>query len=145
MSDPAHDLDSPADLQRAVGEVSMRLLAGAVPRATLDQLRRTLEQSPAEYPWRVATNVILAEPVDAQRVVQQALAAQRDWILRGGRERPKPGIAHRTKGLVARLVAQLVFGIVFAVVLIAGLLLLKHKVPECDIYRLLDGVRGLFG
>ncbi|MBE7504651.1 MAG: hypothetical protein HS113_31030 [Verrucomicrobiales bacterium] len=139
------DLAQPDDTLQAVGAVSLRLLAGAVSKRTMEQLQRTVQQSPSEFPWQVVTQAVLAEPVDAQKLVQQGLQAQRDWIVRGGRERPATPLGQRTKGFVARLVAQLIFGVIFAAVVVAALLLLKHKLDWFDIYRVLDWFRGLFG
>lgn len=113
-------------------------MAGAVPKPSLDRLRRAAQDAGAEYPWESATRTILAEPVDAQRLVQQGLAAQRDWILRGGRETPKPGIGARAKGLLARICAQLVFGALFGLVLVVGLVAVKYQWPKFDIYVAVD-------
>lgn len=145
MSEPVAEPGRPEATLDAVAHASLRLMAGSVSARTLGQLRRTLEASPAEYPWQVATQAILAEPVDPQRLVQQGLAAQRDWILRGGREKPGPTIGRRAKGLLARLCAQLVFGVLYAVVIVAILVLLKHRYDGVDIYRVLDWVRPLMG
>lgn len=145
MSATPPDLAQPADVLGAVSAVSLRLLAGAVPKRTMEQLQRTLRQSHAEFPWQVVTQAVLSEPVDPQQLVQQGLAAQRDWILRGGRETPRPQVGARAKGLLARLCAQLVFGALYTVVILAILLLLKHKLPELDIYRVLDWIRSLAG
>lgn len=139
------DLARPDDTLGAVAGASLRLMAGAVSKKTMEQLRRTLQQSPAEFPWQVVTQAVLAEPVDEQRLVQQALVAQRDWILRGGRETPGPGIGYRAKGLLARLCAQLIFGAIYTVVIVVVLLLLKHKVPGFDIYRVLTWFQQTFG
>jgi hypothetical protein len=145
MSATPPDLAQPDDTLHAVGAVSLRLMAGAVSKRTLEQLRRTVQQSPAEYPWQVVTQVVLAEPIEPQRLVQQGLTAQRDWILRGGRETPGPGIAHRTKGLVARICAQLIFGAIYTVVIVVLLLMLKFKMPGFDIYRILTWGQQTFG
>lgn len=142
---PGDDLADPQAALRAVGETSLRLLAGAVPKGKLDQLRRLVEQSPDAFPWQLVTRELLADPIDAQRLMQQGLVAQRDWIARGGRTSKGPGIVRRTKGFVARLMAQLVFGVMFAVVLVAGLILLQIKVEWFDIYQLVPWVKGLFG
>jgi len=145
MNDPAADPGRSDATLDAVAQASLRLMAGAVSKRTMDQLQRTLQQSPAEFPWQVATQAILAEPVDPSRLVQQGLVAQRDWILRGGRETPGPGIGHRAKGLLARLCAQLIFGALYAIVIVALLLLLKHKLPGFDIYRVLAWFQSAFG
>jgi hypothetical protein len=139
------DLARPDDTMQAVAAVSLRLMAGAVPKRTLEDLRRSVQASAAEYPWQVVTQAILAAPAEPQQLVQQGLVAQRDWILRGGRETPSPRLSTRAKGLFARLCAQLIFGLIYAVVIIVLLLLLKYKLPDWDIYRLLGWVQGLFG
>lgn len=139
------DLAQPGDTLTAVGAVSLRLMAGAVSKRTMEQLQRTVQQSQGEFPWQVVTQAVLAEPVDEQRLVQQGLQAQRDWIVRGGRERPGPSVGRRAKGFLARLCAQLLFGVLFATVLVAGLVLLKHKLPDYDIYRLLTWAQDLLG
>lgn len=145
MSETPPDLTEGEDTLRAVSDVSLRLMAGTVPKGKMEQLKRTVEQSTAEYPWQVVTQTVLAEEVDQQRLVQQGLAAQRDWILRGGRTAKGPSITHRTKGLVARLVAQLIFFVIFSVVILIALLVLKYKMPEWDIYRILTWIQELFG
>jgi hypothetical protein len=128
------DPGRPEEVHDAVAHASLRLLAGAVPKATMDRLRRDAKASGAEYPWEAATRALLADPAEPGQLVQRGLAAQRDWILRGGRETPGPGLAARTKGLFARLAAQLVFGLLYAVVVVVGLIVLKHIRPSLDIY-----------
>lgn len=144
MSQTPPDLAHPEETLQAVSAVSLRLLAGAVPKKTMDQLQRAVQQSAAEFPWQVVTQAVLAEPVDPQKLVQQGLQAQRDWIVRGGREKPGRPLSMQAKGLLAKLLAQLVFLSIFAVVLVVALLLLKHKLPWFDIYRLLEWVYDVF-
>jgi hypothetical protein len=144
-SPPAPDLGKPDEALQAVGAVSLRLLAGAVPKQAMEQLRRMVQESPSEFPWQVVTQAVLAQPADPQQLVQQGLRAQRDWILRGGRETPRPGMSQRAKGLLARLCAQAIFFVIYTLVVVAALLLLRHKVPELDIYRITAWVTGLFG
>jgi hypothetical protein len=141
---PLLDLDQPAAAYEAVAHASLRLLAGAVDRPLFAQLQRQLAASPDSYPWQEATRALLAPPVDAQQLVQRGLQAQRDWILRGGRETPKPALARRAKGLLARLCAQLLFAVLFAVVLLVALLAVKHRWPELDIYQALDWLYRTF-
>jgi hypothetical protein len=143
--DRGPDLAQPDDALQAVAAVSLRLLAGAVSKRTMEQLQRTLQQSQGEFPWQVVTQAVLAEPVEPQRLVHQGLQAQRDWIVRGGRERPSPSLGKRAKGFFARLCAQLIFGCLFTLVVVAALLLLKHKLPDFDIYRVLTWFRAQFG
>lgn len=144
MSAQPPDLEHPEQTLQAVGEVSLRLMAGAVPKRTIEQLQRTVQQSAAEYPWQVVTQVILAEPIAPQQLVQQGLQAQRDWILRGGRETPGKPIGQRAKGLLAKLVAQLIFLVLLSAVLYAALLLVKHKLPGFDLYAPLEWLYATF-
>ena len=109
-----------------------------MPKPTLERLRRDAKAAGAEYPWETATRALLADPVEPGQLVQRGLAAQRDWILRGGRETPKPGIGVRTKGLLARLAAQLVFGLLYTAVVASVLVVLKYKHPSIDIYVAVD-------
>ena len=139
---PSPEGTPPDETLHQVGAVAMRLMAGAVPKPLMADLQRTVQQSSQGYPWQDVTRRVLASPIDEQKVVQQALVAQRDWILRGGRENPGRGLAHKTKGLVAKLVAQFLVLVVYAVLLIGGLLLLQHKFPEWNIYRL-PGLVGI--
>lgn len=145
MSPTPPDLAQPDDTLQAVADVSLRLMAGAVSKRTMEQLQRTVQQTPTEFPWQVVTQAVLAEPVDAQRLVQQGLQAQRDWILRGGREAPGRPLSYKAKSLLARICAQLIFVAIYTVVVVVALLLLKHKLPDFDIYRILTWVQGLFG
>lgn len=143
--DPNPDAASPApeDPMVAIGEVSARLLAGVVSKRTMEALRRTVEASPSEYPWQVVGQVVRQEPVEPQDLAQRALRAQRDWILRGGRETPGKPIGLQAKTLLAKLVAQSIFLVFFTVAVVALLLLLKHQWPGADIYALLEWGKGL--
>ena len=107
-----------ADSIEGIAAVSLRLLAGTVSRKTLEALKRTLLASPDEYPWRVVNQVVLGETVDEQQLAQQGLRAQRDWILRGGRENPGKPLGLQAKTLLAKITAQSLFAVVFAVVLV---------------------------
>ncbi len=127
-----------------IAGVSLRLLAGTVSRKTLDALKRTVQASPDEYPWRVVNQVVLAEPFDAQDLAQKGLRSQRDWILRGGRENPGKPLGLQAKTFLAKVVAQLLFGLLFAIVLVVLLLTINHKWPEINIYRVLEWVRSTF-
>jgi hypothetical protein len=144
MSSIPPDLADPDQTLQAVSAVSLRLMAGAVPKKTLEQLQRTVQQSAAEFPWQIVTQAVLAEPIEPQRLVQQGLQAQRDWILRGGRETPGRPLSVQAKGLVAKLLAQLIFLGIFSVVMLVALLLLKHKMPDFDIYRVLSWLYETF-
>jgi hypothetical protein len=147
MSEPQEQLDlSDGDIARqAVGEASLRLMAGVVTKPKLAQLKITAQDHEDQYPWEKITRAILADEVDGQHLVQRGLAAQRDWVLRGGRVAKGPSVTYRAKGFFARLAAQLVFGLVFVAVIICGLLLLELQYPAWDIDRLLDGALDLLG
>jgi hypothetical protein len=145
MSDTPPDLTDAEQALRAVSEASLRLMAGSVSKPTMVQMRRVAEQSDGPYPWQEITQGLLAEDVDEQRLVQQGLTAQRDWILRGGRQNKAPGIGRRAKGMVATLLAQLIFVTILAVLILISLLILKYKLPEWDIYRITEWVQDLFG
>jgi hypothetical protein len=110
----------------------------------MESLKRTLLQSPTEYPWRVVTQVLLADTVDPQRLVQQGLRAQRDWILRGGREAPGKPLSVRAKTLLARILTQLLVVAICGAVVLVLLLALKHKWPGADVYRLLGWLYEAF-
>lgn len=139
------DLNEAEDALKAVSEASLRLMAGAVSKPKMAQLKIQAQQDESQYPWQAITQSILSEQVDDQRLVQQGLAAQRDWVLRGGRLAPGPTVARRAKGFFARLAAQLVFAVIFVVVLVVALLLLEYKFPACDIDWLLDQSLELLG
>ncbi|MCA8950555.1 MAG: hypothetical protein KDE27_13710 [Planctomycetes bacterium] len=134
------DLDDPAALERAVREVALRLMAGAVPRATMTRLQKLMRENVGDYPWQEVTRQLLAESVDEQQLVQQGLNAQRDWVWRGGRETPRPPLGHRTKGFFAKICAQTIFLLIWAVVVVIALLALRHT-TGLDIYA---GLRWLY-
>lgn len=140
-----HDLDSPEGMQRAIEQASARLLGGTVDKKCFERLRGSIQVAAAtgkEYPWREVLTSLLADSVDEQRMAQQALQAQRDWILRGGRETPK-SLGRAAKGLLARFVAQLLIFALISLIVIVLLLALKYRFPEFDIYRVLAWAQGL--
>jgi hypothetical protein len=137
MTEQVPDLCQPQDTLTAVGAASLRLLAGSVSKKTMETLKRTVVESPAEFPWQVVTQAILAEPIDEQKLVQQGLRAQRDWILRGGREMPGKPVSVRAKTLLAKLLSQMIFLLVLSVILVVALLAVKYRWPDVDIYRAL--------
>ncbi len=132
------------DSIEGIGAVALRLLAGTVSRKTLDALQRTVLASPDEYPWRVVNQVVLGEAVDDQQLAQQGIRAQRDWILRGGRENPGKPLGLQAKTLLAKVTAQSLFAVIFAVVLVVFLWVAKLRWPEFDVYRPLEWLRSTF-
>ena len=118
-------------------ESMTRLTAGLVPRPTMKDLQKTVEASTAEYPWEVVVNRILRDRVDPVKVMKQALRAQRDWVVRGGRETPGKGLTYRAKSIVARLAARLIFLAILLPVVVILLVLIRQKWPDLDIYVIL--------
>lgn len=124
--------------------VSLRLLAGAVPKRTLEALKRTVLSSSEEYPWQAVNKVVLGDPVDPSELAQRGLRAQRDWILRGGRSDPGPSLSVRSKTIVAKLLVQTVLLTIYLIIATAILIGLKHKWPDFDIYRVLSWLYETF-
>ena len=141
---PPLDLSDPNDALQAVSEASLRLMAGAVSKPRLAQLRIAAQEEETDYPWQRVTQAILSEPVEGQDLVKQGLIAQRDWVLRGGRVAKGPSVTRRAKGFFARLTAQLIFGVIFAAVFVLMLLLLEYRFGW-NIYWLLDKTLELIG
>lgn len=140
-----HDSTQDDPTLRQIGDASLRLMAGVVSKARMEQLQKTVERSADGFPWQQVTAEILAEDVPAERIVQQGLVAQRDWILRGGRTSRGPTVARRAKGLLARLMAQMIFGVLFTAVVVTGLIVLQHKFAWADIYQIVPWFLGLIG
>lgn len=145
MSEQAPGAERGADSTAAdVAAVALRLMAGVVSRKLMDTLQRTVRQNPVEYPWQVVNQAILAEAVDGQRLVQQGLRAQRDWILRGGREAPGKPLGTRAKTFVAVVLARAFFFAVYTLAVGVLLILLKQKWPWFDLYRVLEWLQATF-
>lgn len=144
MSETPPDLTEAEQTLRAVSDVSLRLMAGAVSKPKMAQLRITVAANTDEYPWQTVTQAVLSEEVDPQRLVQQGLTAHRDWILRGGRTARGPSITHRAKGLLARLSAQLIFAAIFTTVILVALVILEIKLGW-NIYEVWPWILRLLG
>jgi hypothetical protein len=144
MSETPPDLTEADQTLRAVSDVSLRLLAGSVSKPKMAQLRVTVESEAGEYPWQSVTQSVLSEEVDPQRLVQQGLAAQRDWILRGGRVAKGPSVTRRAKGLLARLVAQLIIAALFTAMVLVALVILQIKLGW-DLYAVWPWIQSLVG
>ncbi len=126
-----------------VGQAALRLMAGTVSRKQLAALRKELLRSPESYPWRETTDAILRVEVDDERLLQQGLRAQRDWVVRGGRETPKPSVKHRSKNFVAYLLSRAIFFVLYTGAVVVLLVLLKAKWPQIDIYAANDWLSGV--
>ena len=144
MSETPPDLTEADQTLRAVSDVSLRLMAGSVSKPKMAQLRVTVESEAGEYPWQSVTQSVLSEEVDPQRLVQQGLAAQRDWILRGGRVAKGPSVTRRAKGLLARLVAQLIIAALFTAMVLVALVILQIKLGW-DLYAVGPWIQSLLG
>lgn len=118
----------------SICEASARLMGGTVNRSTMKELQKLVKAESGSYPWEEVVKRILAGGAPPAEVAQSALKAQRDWIVRGGRQNPGKSLRSHTKGLVARLMARLIFfGVLLASVVVL-LVLCKLRWPEVDIY-----------
>lgn len=132
---------SPTALRLAeAGEISLRLLAGAVGKRTFETLRSQLPTATDVH--AVLHQALLAERVEPAQLLQKGLVAQREWVARGGRI-AQPRLAFRGKRLLAQLCAQLVVTAIYAALFLATLFALKYRDPDWDVYRLLTWLREL--
>lgn len=159
-----------------VGQVSLRMMAGTVPPEVVDHLQARLLAESERYPWEEVVETILAETADPQELVNQGLRAQRDWIARGGapgggaapvstapraaaaassqpqagaRGRRAPSLKTRGKTFLAAAIVKGGFAIIYTLAIVLLLVLIRHKYPSLDIYRILEWLRdalpGVFG
>ncbi|MCA8943835.1 MAG: hypothetical protein KDB80_14830 [Planctomycetes bacterium] len=152
---------NPDPLLTRVGEVSLRMMARTVPADTVQHLQARLYAQPDEYPWEDVVDAVLADPVDPSELLNRGLQGQRDWVLRGGAAAApaRPGGGARTgrpktlkvrgKTLVAAAIVRSGFFVLYTAVVVGILILLRHKFPWFDIYRVLEWLRevlpGVFG
>ncbi len=115
-------------------EASHRLMAGTVPKRTLQDLQKLVLSRSDNYPWREVVDAVVASDAGQDDLISRGLRAQRDWILRGGREMPGPRVQMRAKALAARLVAQALFLSIWTAFVLLLLILAKARFPEADIY-----------
>ena len=123
-----------------IGEAALRLMAGQVSRTTMNACQELVRGQPQNYPWEQVTDRLLADPVAPADLVQPGLRAQRDWVVRGGRETPGHGLRLRAKTGLAKLLVRALFFMLYLLVVLSLLLLLKQKWPAVDIY---SGLRWL--
>ncbi len=124
-----------------VSEASLRLLAGLVPKKTLLELQEVVRTASGAYPWEQVVDAILAFPCHQEELVQQGLRAQRDWVVRGGRETPGKSLSAHTKTFLAQMLVRiLMFGLYLGVVATA-LVILKMRWPSVDIYSVIPWLR----
>ncbi len=124
-------------------------MSGLISRRTMRELQQEADRAGDGYPWQEITVAICKEPLDEEKLFEQGLRAQRDWIARGGRETPKPGVRSRGKRGLANLLARLIFFTLYTCAVIGLLTLLEAKWPQTNIYEVFepftDWVQGLLG
>jgi hypothetical protein len=114
----------------AAGEVAMRLLADRVPRPTMAALQRLVQEGRDQYPLAAIAKALAADPIGDAELYQQLLRAERDWILRGGRERRAIAASRPNKSLLARILGQSLLVAVTALAVLSVLLAIKVRHPE---------------
>ncbi len=137
MTQQPPNVDEADQTERDVADAALRLMAGVLPKRQLETLQRTARASTQNYPWEAITDSILAVPADPEDLVRRGLRAQRDWILRGGRETPGKSLKTRGKTLFAKVLAWSFFLVLFSLAVVVLLILLRQKWPDFDIYAVL--------
>ncbi len=119
-------------------------MAGAVPRKTMNSLQKLVQGARKDYPWESVLDSILESPMASDRLVHQGLLAQRDWIMRGGRETPRKRLAVQGKTILARLMVRTLFFVLYTGAVCALLVLLKQVAPKMDLYIVLNWLQQAF-
>lgn len=153
MSESDQSNLSEAALVDRVAATSLRMMAGTVPSHVVDHLQSRLYARPDAYPWDEVVDTILAEPVEPNDLVNKGIISHRNWLLRGGRSgqeggrgsssggRRTPSLKVRGKTLLAAAIVKSGFFVIYTATVVMVLVLLRHKFPSFDIYRILDGLR----
>lgn len=139
-----HEDESEPILGR-VSEVSLRMMASAIPRKTQDRVRTLMAEGADHYPWQRIVDTVLADPVDADDLLGKGLRAQRDWFARSQvSATARAGRAARVAGktALAYTLSRLIFFVLYTAAVILVLVLAKHHWPQFDIYRVLDWLRA---
>lgn len=143
--DQEHDAEV---LFQEISELSLRLMAGSVPRRTMKELQRIVNGSDGVYPWDAVLDRALKDPVDQHELVSRGLRAQRDWVWRGGRTDPGKRVRVQAKTFLAGLVVKLLFFVLYTLALVCLLILVEQIWPHLDISRILhflqERLPGLF-
>ncbi|MEM7202146.1 MAG: hypothetical protein AAF628_17895 [Planctomycetota bacterium] len=137
------DIDDVTALDR-IAHANLRLMAKTVSPATVRRLRDELNASPERYPWRDVTESILDESPDDRELIQRALRAQRDWLMRGG-----PATAGRrrrapVKRFTALVLSRAIFFVLYTTAAVVLLVLLQARWPQLNIYEAADRIRDAF-
>jgi hypothetical protein len=134
------------DLVPRVAEVSLRMMADAIPRRTQDDVRALMASHSEEYPWQRVVDVVLRDAVAADDLISKGLRAQRDWFNRGTvAPAPRAVRAARVAGkrALAYVLSRAIFFVLYTLAVVVLLVVLKQRWPEVDIYRLLDWLRDV--
>ena len=114
----------------AASEVAMRLLSERVPRPTMAALQRLIQESGGQYPLPAIAKTLAADPIGDAELYSQLLRAEREWILRGGRERRAVGPSRPNRSLLARMLGQSLLVVVTALAVLSVLLAIRVRHPE---------------
>ena len=140
-----NQIDAVDPVRQQLGEVSLRLLAGAVPGKAFGDARRIIERSGGGYPWEEVNQRVIEDDLEEAQLIRQGLQAQRDWILRGGAPgRKRKSLKARGKGFVAFVLSRLIFFVFYTVAVVVLLVMLKHHWPQIDVYVALEWLRDTF-
>lgn len=137
----------PRQLFDRVAQVSHRMLSGQVSRRALAAAQAAAQQGGETYPWQRVVDVVLDDPQDEGELLQRGLRAQRDWLAArsvSGLDRARSAVRRTSRTLTAMVLSRLIFFTLYTVAVVALLVLLKHRWPGLDIYRLLDWARDAF-
>ena len=97
MSGETNPSSEPDPAFARVSETSLRMMAGTVSGTCQRQLREMIQEDPDVYPWDEACEAVLIERVDPTELVNKGIVSQRNWILRGVREKELGAGGRRTK------------------------------------------------
>jgi len=131
---------------RRVSEVSLRMMANAVPKKTQERVRGLMAAGEDEYPWQRIVATVLQDPVDAEDLLGRGLRAQRDWFARSAVSvTARMGRSARVAGKTALAygISRGIFFVLYTATIVVLLVLAKHHWPQCDIYRILDWLRAV--
>ena len=159
MTQPTDSDAADAELLSRIGETSLRMMAGVVSPSVVQHLQARLYAEPDEYPWEEVVDSVLAEPMARDELVNRGLVGQRNWLLKSGRDAAPGGQAVagggqsrrgrsktmkvRGKTLLAMMIVRGGFFVIYTFAVVLLLVLLRHKFPSFDIYRILDLLKQL--
>lgn len=144
MSEQAPAPDRSTAQLAAAAQISLRLLSGTVPPATLTRMQEVVRDAPDGFPLGALVKLLGEAEVSPHGLLQQATRAQREWILRGGRRERTPVVRHRGKTMLAKMLGQLLMVGATVLATVAVLVALRHHRPDLDVYRLQDWLHATF-